>query len=217
MDYGPLVWWMALAVATFLVSYGVLGLVYGKKKERRTGGRYRPVTQTRLGLEVMLFSLLSGYHHIPVGSICYQNGRNQALPGGFYRISRHSAMASGETAIWGELVFPAVVSDCWAEQIVQRINHPTQCEHHWHYGPDRPAGDPESAEKMKELAAQAAREEAAKDEADPERVEIRQFWTATHGAGIAGMTRVYTQRLSGPGYDQFGAGTPSPDVPPRAE
>jgi len=59
-------------------------------------------------------------------------------PFGFYRVAKiirvnHSSYPHDE--VYGESVFPVLVSDCHGSMTESWINHPHQCEHAWHGGP----------------------------------------------------------------------------------
>lgn len=78
----------------------------------------------------------------PVGSIYYANGYGEGPSAGFYRVTHCQPVPVDdrlETDVYGELIFPGHYSECEAAHICQVINHPTQCEHWWHWGPERHA------------------------------------------------------------------------------
>ncbi len=77
----------------------------------------------------------------PVGAIHYDNGRYKWLEPGFYKITAIYPDKGNlqRAVVYGDMVFPVVVSDCDALRVEQIINRPNQCGHSWHAGPKRPA------------------------------------------------------------------------------
>ena len=115
------------------------------------GGRSVCPTDRPVGLEAHDEVLLTHWQNPlsvvvqsqPVGSARYCNGHHGHLQAGFYRITRLAPGpgydGSQEVDVYGVLVFPVIVSDCEGLRVCQIVNTPKQCEHDWHYGPDRPA------------------------------------------------------------------------------
>ncbi len=57
---------------------------------------------------------------------------------GFYRVAkvvRFDEPGDRHDMVYGESVFPVLVSDCHGSNIPSWINHPFQCGHDWHAGP----------------------------------------------------------------------------------